>query len=475
MLAFSDAVIAGLAGDGGLYVPATVPDVRAKLAEWRSLPYNDLCRAIFQCYCDGNLGAKALGGMIEESYAAFPHADVTPLVRVGEAFVLELFHGPTLAFKDLALQFLGILFEHLLRHRGTRMTVLGATSGDTGSAAIHALRGKRGIEVFMLHPHGRVSPMQRRQMTTVPDANIHCVAVEGSFDDAQAVVKDLFNDHSFNDEVNLGAVNSINWARIMAQIVYYFYAYFRLLEWPSAELPARRAMALGAPVRFAVPTGNFGHIYAGYLAKRMGLPIERLILATNANEILHRFVQTGVYRVGQVMPTVSPSMDIQVASNFERYLFELAGRDASQLRSWMSNFSVNGELKLDTSVFTRVADDFVSAAVDEAETLATMREVWERHGYLFDPHTAVGVQAARIYAASNDAVPTICMATAHPAKFAEAVHRAIGEEPPLPPSLAGLGDLPERLTVLPAESGAVRTFIRETLTRNAAGASVGNK
>ena len=466
-LPFSETVLAGLAPDGGLFMPEHIPDVSGELESWRAYSFQQLCEAIFSRYTGESLDSSVLADLIERSYRRFDHPEVTPLVGLGGLFVLELFHGPTLAFKDVALQFLGSLFEHLLERDGGRLTVLGATSGDTGGAAIHALRGRRRIEAFILHPRGRVSPMQELQMTTVPDANIHCIAVEGSFDDAQAIVKRLFTDRPFNGEVRLGAVNSINWARLMAQIVYYFYAYFRLLDRPAGVLPGGRAMALGDPVRFAVPTGNFGHIMAGLLAKRMGLPIERLVLATNVNDILHRFVRTGVYRAGTVSQTWSPSMDIQVASNFERYLFELADRDSARLRSWMADFERGGELTVEPERFARVERDFLSAAVDEDTTVETIRQVHREHGYLLDPHSAVGVAAAAAQVGKADATPTVCMATAHPAKFGEAIRTAIGEEPPLPAALVGLDRLPARVEVLPADRERIKGFIRETLASRA--------
>ena len=463
-LPFSETVLAGLAPDGGLFLPERVPDLSAKYLEWRGYTFQQLAQAIFEPFVAESLAPPELSRLIAESYRRFDHPQVTPLVRVGRFHVLELFHGPTFAFKDVALQFLGNLFEHLLEARQARLTVLGATSGDTGSAAIHALRGKRRVEVFILYPNGRVSPIQARQMNTVPDANVHCVAVEGSFDDAQSIVKALFNDRAFNDRVHLGAVNSINWARLMAQITYFFFAYYRLLERPAADLPGGRALRPGDPVRFAVPTGNFGHIFAGWLAKRMGLPIERLVLATNANDILERFVRTGEYRRGGLKQTMSPSMDIQVASNFERYLFELAGRDGARLGAWMREFESTGALRIEPERRRRVAEDFLAHAVSEEETLETIRGVHRETGYLLDPHRAVGYRAAEALS-GGDRLPTVCMATAHPAKFGEAIGRAIGREPPLPESLAGLARLPERVAILPAETERVRAFMLETLAR----------
>jgi threonine synthase len=417
---------------------------------------------VFEPFVGESLGREQLADLVNRAYGTFDHPEVTPLVRVEPLHVLELFHGPTLAFKDVALQFLGCLFEHLLEARGEHLTVLGATSGDTGSAAIHALKGKRRVEVFILFPHGRVSPMQERQMTTITDANVHCVAVDGSFDDAQSIVKSLFNDRAFNERVRLGAINSINWARLMAQIVYFFYAYFRLIERPASEMPRGKALRLGDPVRFSVPTGNFGHIFAGWLAKRMGLPIERLVLATNSNDILHRFVSSGEYRRGELCQTWSPSMDIQVASNFERYLFELAGRDPALLKPWMESFERGGTLRIAPERFAPVSRDLLSAAVSEDDTLTTIRDVQARIGYLLDPHSAVGYCAAQRSPGAEE-IATICMATAHPAKFGAAIRRATGAEPELPPALAGLERLPVRVSRLPAHAERVKAHLLDAL------------
>jgi threonine synthase len=452
-LSFRETLLTGLAPDGGLFLPERYPDAAPLLEAWQALPFTELFHQVVALYVDGDIPEDDLRDLVRRSYENFGHPEVTPVVRVGGQWLLELFHGPTLAFKDVALQFLGNAFEYVLAQSGRRITVAGATSGDTGSAAIHALRGKAGVEVFILYPKGRVSPMQERQMTTVPDGNIHAVAVEGSFDDAQAIIKELFNDRAFNDRYALGAVNSINWVRLMAQLVYYFYAYFRLVS--------EGAISLGGPVRFAVPTGNFGNIFTGYAAKRMGLPVEKLILATNSNDILHRFISSGVYRKGEVAETFSPSMDIQVASNFERYLFELSGRDSAQLMQWMDALRDTGEFQVDAELLQRVQADFASVRADDQETLSTIREVYQREGYLLDPHSAVGLRGA--LALQEGGSPVISMATAHPAKFGEAIKQAIGEEPALPPALSGLEALPERLTVLPARLEAVRAFIGETL------------
>ncbi len=453
---FRTVVLSGLAKDGGLFLPESLPDFSGRLEAWRSLPFAEVFQHVVAPFVAGELEPSELRDLVTRAFRCFDDPQVTPVVRVGDLHLVELFHGPTLAFKDVALQFLGPLFEHLLRRSGRNMTVVGATSGDTGSAAIHALRGTRGVEVFILFPHGRVSPVQELQMTTVPDANIHAVAVRGSFDDAQDIVKGMFNDRTFNAAYHLGAVNSINWARVLAQIGYYFFAYFRVLE-------QRPGMRIGDLVQVAVPTGNFGHIYAGVLARRMGLPVSRLLLATNANSILHRFVQTGEYRRGAVSQTLSPSMDIQVASNFERYLYDLSGRDADRVQGWLDGLRTEGGFQVDAALQAQVRKDFASAAVDDEATVSTIREVHQRWGYLLDPHSAVGVRAALELPAPG--IPTLCMATAHPAKFGEAMRRALGREPELPPALAGLDSLPTRVKVLPARLEAVQQYVRETLAQ----------
>lgn len=453
-VSFKQAVMAGLAPDGGLYLPERVPDAAGSLAQWQKLPFRTLFREVGQRFTGAELSASELDALTERAFSAFAHPEVTPVVKVGPLYLVELFHGPTLAFKDVALQFLAPLFEQLLAESGRRMTVLGATSGDTGSAAIHALRGRKGIEVFILFPKGRVSPIQEYQMTTVPDANVHAIAVEGSFDDAQEIVKRLFSDRAFNERFRLGAVNSINWARVMAQIAYFFYGYFRVVE-------REPAMKLGDKLLVSVPTGNFGHMYAALLARRMGLPVRRLILSTNANGILHRFVSTGAYRRGTVVPTYSPSMDIQVASNFERYLHDLADGDAARVRGWMAALRDDGGFSIDPALLARVQSELVSSSVDDETTLATIRKCLSLHGYLLDPHSAVGVRGALEHA--EPGIPTLAMATAHPAKFGAAIRAATGHDPPMPPALAGLERLPRRVHTLPARVGPVQRYIAETL------------
>jgi len=444
-LSFKDTILAGLARDGGLFLPETVPDVRDRLDAWRPLPYPDLAFEIMRLFAD-DLPGNALRRLVEKSYASFRHPDVTPVVAVGPVHLLELFHGPTLAFKDVALQFLGNLFEYVLDETGTEMNIVAATSGDTGSAAIHGVRGRERIRIFVMHPHGRVSPVQERQMTTVTDANVHNLAVEGTFDDCQNIVKNLFNDLPFRDACKLGAVNSINWARVLAQIVYYFYAAFRV-----------QAATGAAKVRFTVPTGNFGDVFAGYMAWKMGLPIDKLVLATNENDILARYFTTGVYSLGPVAPTLSPSMDIQVASNFERYLYYLAGENAATLKQWMGEFKTAGSLTPGVSPHPC----FAAGRGDTAGTLATIREYWIRYAYLLDPHTAVGVTVGSQFL--DPSIPMICLATAHPAKFGDAIVRATGLDVAHHPILDALVALPTRMRIVPADTTTVAGIVKASI------------
>jgi threonine synthase len=453
---FAEAVMMGLGTDGGLLVPRLIPRVDpGGLREWSRLRFQDLAVEVMSPFVDDAVPRSDLVDLVNESYASFSHPEVTPLVRVGNLRVLELFHGPTAAFKDVALQFLGNLFEYLLARSGGRLNILGATSGDTGSAAIAGVRGKAHIHIFILHPKGRVSPVQERQMTTVLDANVHNVAIRGTFDDGQRIVKALFNDLEFKRELHLGAVNSINWARILAQMVYYFYAWGRVARGDA-----------GRRVSFSVPTGNFGDVFAGYMAKRMGLPVDRLIIATNRNDILTRLVRTGVYEAGEVYHTLSPAMDIQIASNFERYLYFLAGEDTATVRDLLGQMRVTGRMALDDALRARLAEDFDARAVSDEETLEQIRETHARDGYVLCPHSAIGVRAA---AGGTD---TVCLATAHPAKFNEAVARAIGREVPPPPSLRGLMDRETRCAELEASPEAVRAHIRDTLAPGAGGSGV---
>jgi threonine synthase len=445
-LAFCDTVLTGLARDGGLLLPAAIPDVRDRLVAWLRLPYAELALEVMRLYAD-DIPASALRPLVEKSYAVFRHPDVTPVVPVGNVHVLELFHGPTLAFKDVALQFLGNLFEHVLAETGGQLNIVAATSGDTGSAAIHGVRGRERMRIFVLHPHGRVSPVQERQMTSVLDANVFNLAVDGTFDDCQEIVKALFNDLAFRDRHHLGAVNSINWARVLAQITYYFYAAFRVMERTGAK-----------QVRFSVPTGNFGDIFAGYVAWRMGLPVEKLVLATNENDILARFFQDGVYGAGHVVSTLSPSMDIQVASNFERYLFYRAGGDARQVCAWMETFKRTGRLATGGTTGDEI---IVAGRGDTVATLATIRKYWTQHRYLLDPHSAVGMHVAESHLSAS--APMICLATAHPAKFGEAIRKATGEDLAHHPILDALASLPTRSTRLPAERQAIAAFVEQAI------------
>jgi threonine synthase len=446
-VSFSQAVMMGLGTDGGLLLPETIPQVDpAVLQRWADLSFQELATEVMLPYVGGDLSREELSELVTRSYARFSHPEVTPVVEAGGRRILELFHGPTAAFKDVALQFLGNLFELLLEKSGGRINILGATSGDTGSAAIYGVRGKDRIQIFILHPHGRVSPIQERQMTTVLDANVHNVAIRGTFDDGQRIVKALFNDLDFKHQHHLGAVNSINWARVLAQVVYYFYAWGRVSGGNTDRA-----------VTFSVPTGNFGDIFAGYVGLRMGLPIERLILATNRNDILTRFVNSGVYEVGDVHPTISPSMDIQLASNFERYLFYLMDQDPGAIRALMKQMAREGRMSVPEEKHREVARVFTAVAVSEEQTLEQIRATYQHSGYILDPHTAVGVKAAE---ASPDA---ICLATAHPAKFGDAVRKAIGVEAEPPVPLRGLMSKETRCALLDASVDAVKGFMEETL------------
>lgn len=445
-LGFSDTVLAGLAADGGLYVPSVWPHVSAEeIAAFAGKPYADVAYAIISRFTAGEIPDARLRAIVEEAYATFRHPSVAPLVELEPGhFVLELFHGPTLAFKDVAMQFLSRVMDHILAERGLRATIVGATSGDTGSAAIEAFRGRDTTDIFILHPKGRTSDVQRRQMTTVLDENVHNIALEGTFDDCQDAVKAMFNNHAFRDRVRLSGVNSINWGRIVAQIVYYFTA----------------AVSLGAPFRkvsFTVPTGNFGDIFAGYCAKQMGLPIDKLIIATNANDILRRTLDTGRYEMSGVAPTISPSMDIQISSNFERLLFESAGRDASAVNRMMAGLKQSRGFDLPDAALAAIRRDFAAGTSDEAATRATIADTHKASAYLLDPHTAVGVGVAR--SLPRGTTPMITLATAHPAKFPAAVAEASGIEPALPDWLADLYQRPERVTVLANDQRQIEDFI----------------
>ncbi len=446
-IGFAQAVMMGLATDGGLLLPESVPQVNAAaLRRWAGLSFQELAVEVMRPYVGEDLTRDELADLVQRSYAGFAHPEVTPLAEVGDARILELFHGPTAAFKDVALQFLGNLFEHILEREDGQLNILGATSGDTGSAAIYGVRGQPRINIFILHPYQRVSPIQERQMTTVLDANVHNIALRGNFDDGQRIVKALFSDLEFKDAYRLGAVNSINWARILAQIVYYFYAWGRVSGGDT-----------GRKLVFSVPTGNFGDIFAGYMAQRMGLPVERLVLATNRNDILSRFVNTGVYQASEVYPTISPSMDIQVSSNFERYLYFLMDQDPHQVKALMEQMAQAGKLEIPADKQAEVKQLFAAAAVSEEETKAQIKATYAATGYILDPHTAVGVSAAQGYTGA------VCLATAHPAKFGDAVKDAIGVEAEPPPSLQGLMDKETRCAVLDATADEVLAYMQQTL------------
>ncbi|MDA8429333.1 MAG: threonine synthase [Geobacteraceae bacterium] len=444
-ICFKDAVMMGLATDGGLLLPESYPTISCEqLESWRGLSYPELAFQIISPFAD-DIPADDLRALIQHSYGSFTHPEVTPVVRQDGVYILELFHGVTLAFKDVALQFLGNLFEYILAERGEILNIVGATSGDTGSAAIHGVRGKKGITIFILHPHGKTSPVQALQMTTVTDSNVHNIAIRGTFDDCQDMVKALFNDLEFKEKYSLGAVNSINWARVLAQVVYYVYAWLRVTD------------SGPKPVCFSVPTGNFGDIFAGYVAKRMGLPIGKLLLATNENSILTRFVNNGDYSLTGVVSTVSPSMDIQVASNFERYLYHLYAESPVKVRSAFAELREHGRIRFSDAEMKQVHSDFCSSSVNQAATLEMIGSFYRQTGYMLDPHTAVGVKAALDLL--PDDVARICLATAHPAKFGEAVEKAIGVPVPLPDAVSILEGMPTRCDVMDADLEIVRDFI----------------
>ena len=451
-LDFEGATLAGLASDGGLYVPEVWPEFStAEIAAMRGMSYVDTAVTVMRPFVAGCLDDATLKRLCEAAYGRFSHDAVTPVVQLDhQHWLMELFHGPTLAFKDVALQLLGQLFETFLLRRDAHLTIIGATSGDTGSAAIDGVAGRAKIDIFMLHPLGRVSDVQRRQMTTVLAPNVHNIAIEGSFDDAQAIVKALFNDRDFNGRFAVTAVNSINWARLMAQVVYYFYTAVRL------GAPDR-------PVAFSVPTGNFGDVFAGYVASRMGLPVAKLIVATNVNDILHRALTTGDYSCGEVTPTATPSMDIQVSSNFERLLFDLAGRDGKALARMMADFEATRAMTIPADMLAGAKDLFSSARIDADGMSDVMRWAHDRAGQVLDPHTAIGLAAARAEGIDAD-ILVVTLATAHPAKFRDAVERATGVRPHLPARMGNLFDREERYATLPATKEAIAAYVAERAT-----------
>ncbi|OWU67128.1 threonine synthase [Roseovarius sp. 22II1-1F6A] len=447
VLSFEEAMLTGLARDGGLYLPETIPTMTEdEIAALAGLPYEEVAFRVMWPYVGESFAEEEFRGIIARAYAEFGHVARAPLKQLApNHFLLELFHGPTLAFKDFAMQLIGQLFEAALKRRGDRVTIVGATSGDTGSAAIEAFRGLDAVDVFILYPHGRVSEVQRRQMTTPSESNVHALALDGHFDDCQAAVKDMFNDFDFRDSVGLAGVNSINWARVLAQVVYYFTA----------------AVALGAPgrkVSFTVPTGNFGDIFAGYIARRMGLPIEHLVIATNQNDILHRAITTGAYKTDGVSPSISPSMDIQVSSNFERALFYAYDGDGAAVAALMDELKSEGGFAISQGALESLRETFASGRVSEEETSATIARLRAETGEILCPHSAVGVHVAEQHLG---ATPMVTLATAHPAKFPDAVEAATGIRPPLPNRMADLYERDERVTRIANDLGAIEDLIRE--------------
>ena len=447
-LSFEDTMLTGLAPDGGLYVPETVPVLgAADIAAMEGESYEDIAFRVMRPFVGDTFTDDEFRTLIAKAYAGFEHVCRAPVKQVGDGlWMAELFHGPTLAFKDFAMQLIGQMFQHVLTRRGERITIVGATSGDTGSAAIEAFKGLDNVDVCILYPHGRVSEVQRRQMTTPDEANVHALAVDGTFDDCQRHLKDMFADHSFRDDVRLAAVNSINWARVMAQVVYYF----------------STAVALGAPTRrvsFCVPTGNFGDIFAGFIAKEMGLPIDRLVIATNQNDILHRCLQTGAYTKAGVRPSISPSMDIEVSSNFERALFWAHGRDGAAVAGLMNDLNGTGSFSISDNAMADLKAHYDSGMADEATTKATITRTLAQSSEVVCPHTAVGLHVASEVAVQQ--TPMITLATAHPAKFPAAVEQATGYHPALPKRMADLYDRSERVTRVANDLGALQNAIKE--------------
>lgn len=446
-LNFGDVLLGGLAPDGGLYLPESWPQI--DMSDFGpNAPYADIAVSVMWPFVEGSIGRADFEAMVADTYATFDHDDVTPLVHIEEdLWLLELFHGPTLAFKDVALQLVGRLFDYELAKRSERVTIVGATSGDTGSAAIEACRDREAVDIFILHPHGRVSDVQRRQMTTVDSSNVFNVAVEGTFDDCQDIVKSMFAHEEFRSSVKLGAVNSINWARVMAQIVYY--------------VVAAQRFGSTRPVNFAVPTGNFGNVFAGWAARQMGLPINGFIVGSNRNDILARFFETGELRMEDVVPSLSPSMDIQISSNLERLLFELLGRDGSAIADMMATFRDEGVVRIDEDHHRSLTEQWRGVKVeDEGEggTKSIIADVHDRTGMVLDPHTAVGVGAARMLGSGE---PTVALATAHPAKFPDAVQASMGERPALPDRLRDLFDREERYDVLPNDLAVIEQYVTD--------------
>ena len=456
-LTFNDVLLSGLAPDGGLFVPEQWPTFSEhEIARFKDLPYPELALRVLKPFVGDDIAEAALAGIIDGAFANFDTPEIAPLKPIGDGeWLLELFHGPTLAFKDMALQFLGPVFDHVLKTKGERATIIGATSGDTGSAAIEACRDRDAIEIFMLHPQGRVTDVQRRQMTTVESENVHNIAIDGTFDDCQDLVKAMFNDPDMRQRLKLSAVNSINWARIMAQVVYYF--------WAGAKL--------GTPethISFAVPTGNFGNVFAGYEARAMGLPVDQLVVGSNTNDILTRFFESGTMELADVTPTISPSMDIQVSSNFERLLFDLIGREGDKVRSVLEGFRETGRFSVNARSLEAAQAIFYAARFDDEETREIIRDVYDNSDELIDPHTAVGIAAARAQRRDRS-VPMVALATAHAAKFPDAVEDATGVRPALPEHLSDLFEREERCTVLANDLDAVKAYVSEHALNGGAG------
>ncbi len=439
-ISFKESLLMGLGSDGGLLVPESIPDVTSELAAWRALDFVALAKQVIGLYVD-DIDKQTLSDLIDKAYSTFDHPEIVPIRQLGDVTLVELFHGPTLAFKDIALQLLGQLFEHTLAEDGRHLNILGATSGDTGSAAIAGVRGQDNIDIFILYPNDKVSHLQELQMTTVLDSNVHCIAVNGSFDDCQGLMKSIFADLDFKTSHRLGAVNSVNWARVLAQVVYYAYV----------------SLKFDKPVSFCVPTGNFGNVFAGYLARRMGFPIAELVVATNENDILSRFFATGEYARGDVHFTLSPAMDIQVASNFERFIYYYFDGDSERLNAFMEEFHATGKADLGSPPSEA---GFLATSVTTEETLATLKETFAESGYILDPHTAVGVAASRKCCPSGTKV---CIATAHPAKFPEAVQQALPDEAPKHARLEALRELSERKVVIEPTIEAVKNEIEKSV------------
>lgn len=450
-LEFDEVLLAGLAEDGGLYVPSKWPNYSfEEIASMAELSYPEVAYRVIRPFIDGAIKEDILKEILVDAYTCFTHDKVAPLKEIGpNEWLLELFHGPTLAFKDFALQVIGRMFDHVLSERDEHITIVGATSGDTGSAAIEACRNLNTLDAFILFPEGRVSDVQRRQMTTVQSTNVHAVAIRGTFDDCQDLVKAMFNDKSFRESYKLSAVNSINWARVMVQIVYYFFA----------------AVCLGSPssaVSFAVPTGNFGNVLAGWAAWKCGLPIDRLVVGTNSNDILYRFFETGEMKIEEVVATLSPSMDIQISSNFERLLFEMFNRDGTAVCNWIEQFRTTGAVSIDASGLSIARTKFVAARLSDGDTTRQIRNVYAETGELLDPHTAIGTYAAR-QCRGDVTVPMVSLATAHPAKFPDPVEAATGIRPELPDHIAHIFERPESFKTIPNDVEAIKCLIKQTL------------